>query len=376
MRSTEGIYFSRLDHVRALAAYLVFVWHFLHMTPRFPVPYATGPVFPFALLDEGHTGVALFMTLSGYLFARLVGDRGIDFGSFLWSRAMRLAPLLVVCIAAWVVIGWLAGAPIPAGDILGGFVFPTWPRGTWSVSIELHFYLLFPLLLLLFRRQGPFALLAVVAAAMLMRFDWWRTYGEAQHIAYWTIVGRIDQFAFGMLFALVPVRRSVLRWVAGISFAAFLVLWNEFDRMGGFHHFNGTPSPSLLWIVLPTVEAVTWGSLIAFYDGATFAMPAWLDRSLAKVGEWSYSIYLLHFFPMVLLRNLFWDRTGSAGNFFPALMVANLAFVAFLPVAALSYRYFEKRFLVYRKPYLRPIRAPQAAHIASTTDIAARRTGR
>jgi peptidoglycan/LPS O-acetylase OafA/YrhL len=376
MRSTEGVYFSRLDHVRALAAYLVFVWHFLHMTPHFPVPYATGPVFPFALLDEGHTGVALFMTLSGYLFAKLVGDRGIDFGSFLWSRAMRLAPLLIVCIAAWVVVGWFAGAPIPLGDILGGFVFPTWPRGTWSVSIELHFYLLFPLLLLLFRRQGPFALLAVVAVAMLMRFDWWRTYGEAQHIAYWTIVGRIDQFAFGMLFALVPVRRNVLRVVAGISFAAFLVLWNEFDRMGGFHHFNGTPSPSPLWIFLPTVEAMTWGSLIAFYDGATFKMPAWIDRALAKVGEWSYSIYLLHFFPMVLLRNVFWDRTGTGDNFFIALIAANLAFVAFLPVAALSFRYFEKRFLVYRKPYLRSTRAPQVAHIASATDIAARRTGR
>jgi peptidoglycan/LPS O-acetylase OafA/YrhL len=364
MRSTEGIYFSRLDHVRAAAAYLVFVWHFLHMTPRFPVPYATGPVFPFALLDEGHTGVALFMTLSGFLFARLVGDRTIDFPRFLWSRAMRLAPLLIVCITAWVVIGWLAGAPIPVGDIIGGVLFPTWPRGTWSVSIELQFYLLFPLLLLLFRRQGPFALLVVIAGATLLRFDWWRTYGEAQHIAYWTIAGRIDQFAFGMLFARIPVRRNVLRAVAGISFAAFLVLWNEFDHMGGFHHFNGTPSPSPLWIFIPTVEAITWGSLIAFYDGATFKMPAWLDRALAKIGEWSYSIYLLHFFPMVLLRNIFWDRAGSSGNFFPALLAATIAFLAFLPVAALSYHYFEKRFLAYRKPYLRA-RATAATPVVS-----------
>src|SRR5713101_82250 len=101
MRSTEGIYFSRLDHVRAVAVYLVFVWHFLHMTPSFPVPYNSAPMFPFALLDEGHTGVALFMTLSGYLFAKLVGHRGIDFPSFLWRRAVRPAPLLIVWIIAW-----------------------------------------------------------------------------------------------------------------------------------------------------------------------------------------------------------------------------------------------------------------------------------
>jgi peptidoglycan/LPS O-acetylase OafA/YrhL len=364
LRSTEGIYYSRLDHVRALAAYLVFVWHFLHMTPTYPVPYASGPVFPFALLDEGHTGVALFMTLSGYLFAKLVGDRGIDYPAFLWSRAVRLGPLLVVVIAAWVVIRWLAGNPIPASDIYGGLLLPTWPYGAWSITIELHFYLLFPLLLLLFRRYGPFMLLAVVAGAMFARYDWWRIHGEAQHIAFWTIFGRIDQFVFGMLFALVPVRRNVLRVVAGVSMLSFLILWNEFDLMGGFHHFDGSPSKSPLWIFIPTVEAITWGSLIAFYDGAGFRLPAWLDRALAKVGEWSYSIYLLHFFPIILLRNLFWERSGNAGDFFPALIVANLAFLAFLPVAAASYHWFEKRFLVYRKPYLRvPVaQATAAAH--------------
>ena len=232
MRSTEGIYFSRLDHVRAFAAYLVFMWHFLHMTPQFPVPYAANPVFPFALLDEGHTGVALFMTLSGYLFAKLVGDHGIDFGSFLWSRAVRLGPLLIVCIAAWVVVGWFGGEYVSLGDVLGGVVFPTWPRGTWTISIELQFYLLFPLLLFLFRRSGPFVLLAVVAGAMLLRFDWWRTYGEAQHIAYWTIVGRIDQFVFGMVFALVsrsaatccassPACRCSRSWSCGPSSTAW-----------------------------------------------------------------------------------------------------------------------------------------------------------
>jgi peptidoglycan/LPS O-acetylase OafA/YrhL len=361
MRSTDGIYFSRLDHVRAFAAYLVFVWHFLHMTPNFPVPHASGPLFPFALLDEGHTGVALFMTLSGYLFAKLVGDRRIDFGNFLWSRAVRLGPLLIVCLVAWTAIGWLAGYPIPLADLIGGLIYPTWPKGTWSITIELHFYLLFPLLLLLFRRHGPFTLFGVVAVAMLMRYDWWRTYGEAQHIAYWTIVGRIDQFVFGMLFALVPMSRNALRIAAGVSVAAFLVLWDQFDRMGGFHNYTGAPSSSPLWIFIPTAEAITFGSLIAWYDGAQFKMPAWLDRFLARIGEWSYSIYLLHFFPMVAMRNLLWERTGDPGDFYVALIAANLAFLAFLPVAGLSYVYFEKRFLAYRRHYLRAPVAEAAA---------------
>jgi len=76
VKSSTGSHFIALDHVRALAAFLVFVWHFLHARPSVPVPFAYTPsIFPFALLDEGHTGVALFMTLSGYLFARLLDGK-------------------------------------------------------------------------------------------------------------------------------------------------------------------------------------------------------------------------------------------------------------------------------------------------------------
>ena len=353
MRSTEGLYFSRLDHVRAAAAYLVFCWHFLHLTPTFPVPYASAPVFPLSLIDEGHTGVALFMTLSGYLFAKLVGDRAIDFPAFLVSRAVRLGPLLAVVITAWVVIGWLSGAPIPLSDITQGFILPTWPKGTWSVSIELQFYLVFPLLLLLLRKHGPFALLAVVAYALAIRFDWWRTFGETEHLAYWTILGRIDQFVFGMLFALTPISPRVRRIIAGVSGAAFLLLWHAFDRQGGYWNHGNAASTDPLWIVIPTIEALTYASFIAWYDNAQFKLPARLDRALAKIGEWSFSIYLLHFFPAVALRNYFWTADGTGNNFYVAWIGANVAFVCFLPVAALSYNYFEKRFLVYRRPYLR-----------------------
>src|SRR3954468_4994130 len=100
---------------------MVFTWHFTHAGNGYPVAFEGAPaLFPFALFDEGHTGVALFMTLSGYLFAKLVGDKRLDFVSFLYSRALRLGPLLLACLAAWSLIGWLTGAPIPARDLMAG----------------------------------------------------------------------------------------------------------------------------------------------------------------------------------------------------------------------------------------------------------------
>jgi peptidoglycan/LPS O-acetylase OafA/YrhL len=353
MRSTGGLYFSRLDHVRAVAIYLVCVWHFLHMTPQFPVPYASAPIFPFALLDEGHTGVAMFMTLSGYLFAKLVGNQGLDFANFLYSRALRLAPLLLACLAAWWIIGGLTADPIPISDLICGLILPIWPKGAWSIAIELHFYALFPLLLFLRRRFGTSVLLLVLASAIALRTNLWLSMGDVQYLSYWTIIGRIDQFLLGMVFALAPIRRSIHSFVAAISGVSFLILWQQFDAMGGYYNRTGVASGSALWIVIPTIEAITYGALISLYDGSSMRMPAWLDRGLAKIGEWSYSIYLLHFFPIVLLRWQFSDVVGSAEYFFPALLVATIAFLAFLPVAALSYNCFEKAFLAHRRSYLR-----------------------
>lgn len=66
MRSSSGEHFIALDHVRALAAFMVFAWHFTQAANGYPVPFEYVPaLFPFSLLDAGHTGVALFMTLSG-----------------------------------------------------------------------------------------------------------------------------------------------------------------------------------------------------------------------------------------------------------------------------------------------------------------------
>ena len=57
---------------------MVFAWHFTH-AGGYPVPLEYSPnAFPLAIFDEGHTGVALFMTLSGYLFAKLLDGKGQD----------------------------------------------------------------------------------------------------------------------------------------------------------------------------------------------------------------------------------------------------------------------------------------------------------
>lgn len=100
MKSSSGSHFVALDHVRAIAALLVFLWHFVHGPIGYPVPFSGAPVWgPLVLSDEGHVGVALFMTLSGYLFAKLLDARHILFFRFLMNRALRLFPLMFFVLA-------------------------------------------------------------------------------------------------------------------------------------------------------------------------------------------------------------------------------------------------------------------------------------
>lgn len=354
MKSSSGLYFSRLDHVRGFAAYLVFVWHFTHLTPQYPVPFSAVPPFPLALLEEGYVGVALFMTLSGYLFAKLVYGHTINYRAFLWSRAVRLLPLLTACIAAWSILGYLGiSDPVSFAEIWCGVLLPTLPNGAWSITVEFHFYLLFPFLLLVSNRLGPYILLAGIGVGLCLRAAIWAKHGQVQLLAYWTIIGAIDQFLFGMFFATEkfgPRARGVTAAICGIC---FLVFWQFLDAKGGFYYLDGGyPSPSALWIIIPTMQGVIFGSFIAWYDEAKFRIPPKIDICLRKLGEWSYSIYLLHFFLRAAFMPLASDRVGQDSNLWWALPASTVVFVLFAPLAGLSYEFFEKPFLRLRKPYI------------------------
>lgn len=152
-------------------------------------------MFPFAPIDEGHTGVAPFMTLS--VFAKLGATTASIFpASFLpHGAAGTTADRRDRGLDRDQVARRLAD---PIERHYRRRAVPDLAVRHLVDHPRIAFLSAVPLLLFLFRRrQVPILLLAVVAGAILARFDWWRTFGEAQHIAYWTVVGRIDQFVLG-----------------------------------------------------------------------------------------------------------------------------------------------------------------------------------
>ena len=152
MRSSSGEYYISLDHIRALAAFLVFVWHFNH----FESGNQQSPLlFPLSILTEGHTGVSIFLTLSGFLFAKLLAERKIVYKLFFWNRALRLFPLLIVMLALQLIRSTLDGSFSFEffERIIRGVVYPSLPNGGWSITVEMHFYLFLPVFLTIFLRK-------------------------------------------------------------------------------------------------------------------------------------------------------------------------------------------------------------------------------
>jgi peptidoglycan/LPS O-acetylase OafA/YrhL len=359
MKSSSGTHYIALDHVRALAALIVFTWHFLHWIGGFPIPFEYVPALPpFAILDEGHTGVALFMTLSGYLFGKLLDGKQVHYGRFFWNRIVRLVPLLAFVMLAAGVVRYLEGADMNRyfWELAKGFYLPSWPNGGWSIAVEFHYYAVLPVLLWLLRRSKLLPL-AVVMAAMALRVALYLAYGEVHTFSYWTLIGRIDQFVLGMVAFHFRSVVSGRHWLALLVFAAFSAFYWAFDAQGGFFRDPSYPSPNPLWIVLPTIEGAAFGLAIAWYDSSfAFRTSGW-SKWLGRVGDYSYSMYLLHFFFVAAAARFVHERIADLSNFYVACLWAVVAFACMLPLCHLSFRFLEAPFLRLRKPYV--IAGPQ-----------------
>ena len=354
MKSSSGRHFIALDHVRALAALIVFTWHFVHSTNGSPIPFDYVPMLPpFAILDEGHTGVALFMTLSGYLFAKLLDGKRIHYGRFLWNRVIRLLPLLAVVVAIVSAGKFLQGEDMRAyaRTLAQGLYLPTLPNGGWSIAVEFHYYAVLPLLLWLLRRSRLLPL-AIVAGAVAVRTLLHSQVGEIQSLAYWTLLGRIDQFALGMVAYHLRFLTSRRHGLALAVFAAFSLVYWSFDAQGGFYLNPSYPSPSRWWIVLPTIEGAAFGFAIAWYDSSFVLPTTGFSRLLGRIGDYSYSMYLLHFFFVFGAARFVNENLADLSNFYVACAWALVAFLCMLPLCHLSFSVLEAPFLRLRKPYI------------------------
>jgi peptidoglycan/LPS O-acetylase OafA/YrhL len=204
----RGFYLPSLDGIRAIAAVMVFASH-----------AGLGHIIP------GGFGVTVFFFLSGYLITTLMRREfeqtgGLDFKAFYLRRAYRILPPLYVVLGLIVVVNAIIGFdhPISLANLASLIlqysnyyllavghddILPS-SGSFWSLAVEEHFYLVFPLVFLLTSRHWSRAGVARFFIATCLLVLAWRYLlilgmgapGERTYLATDT---RIDSMLFGCI---------------------------------------------------------------------------------------------------------------------------------------------------------------------------------
>jgi peptidoglycan/LPS O-acetylase OafA/YrhL len=153
---------------------------------------------------HGWMGVDLFFVLSGYLIGwqvlrDLAGGRTPDWTGFFLSRAWRILPAYLAVLALYLALpDWREADAMPPVWQFLTFTMNVLPEHltqrayshAWSLCVEEHFYLLFPLAVWLVTRRGrmPGTAATIVGAGLLfgagiLLRDWQWRHAIAPHLA-------------------------------------------------------------------------------------------------------------------------------------------------------------------------------------------------
>ncbi|MEO5652794.1 MAG: acyltransferase family protein [Marmoricola sp.] len=364
-------YRPELDGLRALAVYLVLLFHAR-------LPSAAG----------GFIGVDLFFVLSGFLVTAVIW-REIDarqtfsLGNFYARRVRRLLPAAIVVIVAIAAVQLLLLSLPARQDLVGDgraslLYVANWhfiaqsqdyfgDGGAaspflhfWSLSIEEQFYVFFPLLVLVILKWShrPARLLGVVLlilTVLSVGLQVWRAQGDANY-AYYASETRLYQLAFGAMLTLlirshghrVDRLRLVAAPVALTGVVALLLVASGLLDL--------TPSARGLLATGASVMAIA---------GLWFAPQSVTAKALALptvrfLGQVSYGTYLWHWPVLLFLGQVL--TIGPAGTALLGAIVATA-------LAALSSHVLERP--IRSSVRLDPLRWPVVALGLATTIVAA-----
>lgn len=357
-------YVPEIDQLRCLAALLVIFYHgFQLMGARLARGAAFDPGQDWviarnpliAVIEEGHSGVGLFIVLSGFVLSLGAVGRRLSYGRFLLARILRIYPVLVVFAV-------VAFAVRPTGVL--NMVATLLPLNTtetvrndftamfWAVGVEFECYLVFPFLILFSNRFGTRLLVQIIIIAVVLRMLAVFSEGaNARDISYWTVAGRIDEFCIGMiaarLYLLHGWRDTVPRILVLPTGGLVLVMLWLFNRWGGW------PVISTWKLIWPTVEGSVWALFLLCYLRAGQLLPRLVARPLTRVGEVSYSLYMVHFVVVnFCIANGLYVRATGNGYYDALLSTAVIVLPIGSLIAWLLYSAIERPFLQMRPRYV------------------------
>lgn len=334
-----------VESLRAYAAFAIVIFHVIHLTQA-PVPHS----LEFMKWFFGY-GVPLFFVVSAFSLA--YGYEGRLFGKgqlqeFYLRRLMRIAPLYYLAIATWLTAMALIGGPPPGLSLLAlclTFTFNLAPGAvdgiapaSWSIGVEMLFYLIFPFVLALARTlpRAILVTLAFTALALAFAAAGTRLKLNPSFVVH-GLVFNLPYFGFGLI--------------------AFKLYQHASPRLGGLLTIAGLALTVGFWASAGLAGRIGWTANILYMMawGAPFALiclgmalkpPALLSNPATEfLGKISFGLYLGHPQVIFVLSQLgIYERIrqvpGGSGVTFPLAVLATS--VVLIPIAWALYVFVER----------------------------------
>ena len=358
-RVTESlVYIPEVDGLRFVAIASVFIFHLAgdvirHSPPSYKFEHATEPLF--WLTQRLNLGVQLFFVISGFVLGLPFAQRWLGGGlkpinlkRYYLRRLTRLEPPYLIALICFFFLKLAAGRDTAAslfGHLAASCVYlhnQIYGRPSdinfvsWSLEIEVQFYLLAPLLTFaLFRIQRPklrwAILLASCAGAGVLALA-----ADNSARLNLSLLGQAPFFLAGLGLADIYVSTKEApgqrhRWDLAAAFGAGAV-------------FACLKSQSSWLFLSPIAIAFTYlAALRGQRVKALLGAPV-----IATIGGMCYSIYLVHNYVIAIAGNLTEHFTRAAYPFAERLLVqASVLAPITLVVSAVF-------FLLIEKPCMRP----------------------
>jgi peptidoglycan/LPS O-acetylase OafA/YrhL len=249
------------------------------------------------LISSGYLAVATFFVLSGFVLARSYGSTRWNRPNLIRYAAARGARVYPVYLVSLIILAPIIYEQLTPERtdalwsyalVLQGWGHPSvnWNTPAWSLSCELFFYALFPLVLIPLRRAGRrrFAVAAVAGFAMPFALMWMRAPSD------WKPVIHLSDFLMGIA-----------------ASAAYDMVAERMPRMAGRGWVLYAPAAimGLAAIVAPSLFGPWWmhdavlrvanaAMLTGLAFGGGFPARALSTELSVFLGKASYSMYILH----------------------------------------------------------------------------------
>jgi peptidoglycan/LPS O-acetylase OafA/YrhL len=302
-----------IDFLRGLAICLVILSHVsLYIKDIYPIL--------FYFFFSGQFGVQLFFLITGLLFSIKYSEGNFDIKSFYIKRLFRIIPLYYIGMLVWILYIFFFGNKVNLDFfyIVQQMLFlnsldrnnfsPAILPGGWSISTEMIFYLLFPLIIFFFKKNMYLLCISIILMSLILFLTSiflfqpiLLKYKFISHVAvndnfsylYCLILNQINAFIIGMLTFVLLKKMSP---PPKFYFFLFIILY-----LISVFFLNTKTKTGINGYFSVMFSSVAFSVLIILIHNKSYK--SYFKKAIIKIGIVSYSIFVFHSLFIIFLSN-------------------------------------------------------------------------